>query len=79
MLSIDISVNSHKVGKISVIRIKPLDNPPAEGVVCTYSVRYYTSEMLHHVVETTVQCPYYKNNPIPIVTAVSSKINELLN
>lgn len=77
MLTIPIWVNNHEVGRVELIRIDPLTRP-AEGQVCTYSMRYYNGS-LKAAVQKTIQFPYVTGNPVPLATYALQEVDVSLD
>lgn len=70
-----IMVNQIEVGRVELVRIKPISRTPQEDEVCTYTVRYYVGNYGHPEVDSMVQYPYKTANPIPLMLAALEKIN----
>lgn len=70
-----IMVNTIEVGRVEMVRIKPISRVPIEDEMCTYTLRYYTGNYGHPDVDTMIQHPYKTANPIPLLAAALEKIN----
>lgn len=70
----DIKVNLSTVGGIELVRINPINTRPADGEVCTYSLKYFGRGNSLEFWDT-IQHPYVPENPLPLIQSALEKIN----
>lgn len=70
-----IMVNSNEVGLIEMVLTYPIERRPQEDEVCTYHLKYFNRTLL--AVDTTIEHPYKALNPIPLLSAALTKIEDI--